>query len=133
MARIGRFAPPLALMALIYFLSDQPHLSSGLGVWDLILRKGAHMTEYALLFVLWTRALGWRLPLVAAIIAVGYSATDELHQATVPGRHGTPVDVLIDAVGVGIGWMLLMQAARRGLIRAGEFGGSRRAVGSSPR
>jgi VanZ family protein len=127
MARIARFAPPLALMGLIYFLSDQSHLSSGLGFWDLILRKCAHMTEYALLFVLWTRAIGWRLPLVAAVIAVGYSATDELHQASVAGRHGTPVDVLIDAVGVTIGWLALREGARRGLIRAGGLGDRLRA------
>src|SRR3954470_13870906 len=45
MALVGRYAPPLLLMALIFVLSAQPDLSSGLGVWDLILRKLAHMTE----------------------------------------------------------------------------------------
>jgi hypothetical protein len=53
---ISRFAPPLALMALIYFLSAQPDLSTGLGTWDLILRKIAHMVEYGLLWFLWWRA-----------------------------------------------------------------------------
>ncbi|MBI5103954.1 MAG: hypothetical protein HZB46_03005 [Solirubrobacterales bacterium] len=58
MARtIARFGPPLALMALIFFLSAQPDLSSGLGSWDLVLRKLAHMTEYGVLFLLWWRAL----------------------------------------------------------------------------
>ena len=40
-----RFAPPLALMGLIFFLSAQPDLSSGLGTWDTVLRKLAHMAE----------------------------------------------------------------------------------------
>ena len=31
-----------------------------------------------------------------------YAATDEWHQTFVEGRHGTPVDWLIDAAGVAI-------------------------------
>jgi VanZ family protein len=107
-ATLSRFAPPVALMGLIYWLSAQPDLSSGLGGWDLVLRKCAHMTEYGLLWLLWARALGWSATarLAAAAIAIGYAATDELHQTTVQGRHGTPVDVLIDAVGVAIAFAL---------------------------
>jgi VanZ family protein len=100
--------PPLALMGLIFYLSAQPNLSSGLGNWDLVLRKGAHMTEYALLTVLWWRALKLELSTRSALalayaITVAYAMTDELHQTFVTGRHGAPVDVLIDAVGAAIG------------------------------
>ena len=104
MAAVLRYGPPLALMGLIFFLSAQPDLSSGLGGWDLVLRKLAHMTEYALLFALWRRALPAVSPWAAATIAVGYAITDEFHQTFVEGRHGAPVDVLIDSVGVAIGW-----------------------------
>jgi VanZ family protein len=104
MAAVARFGPPIALMGLIYFLSAQPDLNSGLEGWDFVLRKLAHMTEYALLFALWRRALPEASPWAAAMIAVGYAITDELHQAGVEGRHGTPVDVLIDSMGVAIGW-----------------------------
>src|SRR5690349_2339955 len=96
-AALSRFGPPLALMGLIFFLSAQPDLNSGLGTWDLVLRKLAHMTEYALLFVLWRRALPGASPWAAAAIAIGYAITDELHQTQVEGRHGAPVDVLVDA------------------------------------
>ena len=108
MATIGRFGPPLALMGLIFFLSAQPDLGTGLGVWDTILRKLAHMTEYALLWFLWWRALGYggRAKLIAAGIAVAYAASDEFHQSFVEGRHGTPVDVLIDSVGIGLAVLL---------------------------
>ena len=99
---ISRLAPPLALMALIFWLSAQPDLGTGLGGWDLVLRKLAHMTEYGLLFLLWLRALGPERAAAAAAIAVAYAATDEWHQSMVEGRHGTPVDVLIDAAGVAI-------------------------------
>ena len=98
----ARFGPPIALMAVIYALSAQPDLNSGLGTIDLIGRKLIHMTEYGLLWFLWLRALGYRRPLLAAAIAVAYSITDELHQTTVHGRHGAPLDVLIDSAGVTI-------------------------------
>jgi len=43
-----------------------------------------------------------RSPLPAALITVTYAISDEYHQSFVEGRHGTPVDVLIDSVGVAI-------------------------------
>ena len=113
MALVGRFAPPLALMGLIFVLSAQPDLSSGLGTADLVLRKLAHMTEFALLWFLWLRALGGPArPGAAATIAIAYAASDELHQSFVDGRHGTPVDVIIDATGVAVGYGIWR--ARRG-------------------
>jgi VanZ family protein len=109
LARIaGRFGPPLVLMGVIFALSAQPDLGTGLGAIDLVGRKLVHMLEYGLLWLLWLRALGWRgrAPWAAAAIAIGYAATDELHQTFVDGRHGTPVDVLIDATGVAVAALL---------------------------
>ncbi len=106
MARLGLYAPPLLLMGVIFFLSAQPDLSSGLGTWDLYLRKAAHMTEFGLLFLLWRRALGERA-VPAAVIAIAYAVTDEYHQTFVTGRHGAPVDVLIDATGVALAYLLV--------------------------
>ena len=113
MRSVSRFVPPLLLMGLIFFLSAQPDLSSGLGTWDLILRKLAHMTEYGLLWWLWWRALGHGNMALPAAIAIGYSITDELHQTTVEGRHGTPVDVLIDSAGVALAILEARARARR--------------------
>ena len=92
-------------MAVIFLLSNQPDLSSGLGVWDLIGRKILHAAEYGLLCWLWYRALATtaspgRALAAAVAISVAYAATDEFHQTFVEGRHGTPVDVLIDSVGI---------------------------------
>ena len=112
---VSRFAPPLALMAVIYLLSAQPDLNSGLGTIDFVGRKFIHMTEYGLLFLLWLRALRWRSPLAAALIAVAYSVTDEFHQSFVEGRHGTPVDVLIDSLGIAIAYGLWRLSRSRGL------------------
>ncbi len=106
----ARFLAPLALMGLIFFLSAQPDLNSGLGGWDTLLRKVAHMAEFGLLWWLWMRALRGRAVL-AAVIAIGYAITDEIHQTLVDGRVGSPVDVAIDAAGVGIAVAIWLEPA----------------------
>src|SRR3954454_3868745 len=116
----SRFAPPLALMALTYFLSDQPSLHSGRGDLDTVLRKCAHMTEFGLLWFLWWRALGYRLLGGSIAIALAYAATDEWHQTFVTGRHGSPWDWAIDAAGVGIAGLVVVLAARSGRWRPPE-------------
>ena len=97
----SRWLPVLAWAGVIFAVSSIPSLNSGLGTWDTVLRKGAHMTEYAILACLLARATAssaWAFGL-----AVGYAATDEFHQTFVRGRHGSPIDVGIDAVGALIG------------------------------
>jgi len=98
---LAAWLPVVAWAALIFAFSSVPDLSSGLGTWDLVLRKCAHMSEYAILAVLLRRALGRDLP--AFVLGLAYAASDELHQHFVAGRHASPVDVGIDAVGLGIG------------------------------
>ncbi len=103
--------PVLIWAAVIFTLSSIPSLSTGLGTWDTILRKGAHLTEYAVLGGLLYRALG-REPLALAV-GIAYAATDELHQYFVRGRHASPVDVAIDAVGVAAGMLLWLRLRER--------------------
>ena len=98
----------VAWAALIFGLSSVPDLSSGLGGWDLVLRKLAHAAEYGILGALVVRALrrwSWALAL-----GVAYAVSDEIHQSFVPGRQGSPLDLLIDSVGVIAG---VVFAARR--------------------
>ncbi len=107
-AAVWRWTPVIAWAALIFGLSSVPDLSSGLGGWDFVLRKLAHAAEYAILGALLVRALrrwSWALAL-----GVAYAVSDEIHQSFVPGRQGSPLDVLIDSVGVIAGVVL---AARR--------------------
>src|SRR3954464_6873261 len=94
---VTRWLPVVVWAAVIFAFSSIPSLSSGLGTWDLILRKGAHTTEDAILAVLLLRATGsyaW-----AFALTVAYAGTDEVHQTFVRGRHGSPIDVCIDAAG----------------------------------
>jgi hypothetical protein len=116
-ARLAGLAlPPLLLMGLIWFLSSQPDLTTGLGLADLIGRKVVHAITFGLLALLWWRALRERLPAVAlpvaAAIALAYGAVDEYHQTFVAGRTGSPIDVAIDALGVAGATMLVLR--RRG-------------------
>jgi VanZ family protein len=117
LSRLDPWAPPIALMAVIYVLSAQPDLSTGLGVWDLIGRKIVHMAEYGLLCFLWWRAIRELTTVrnalaIAFCISLAYAGTDELHQTFVHGRHGTPVDVLIDAVGIATACVLVLRRQR---------------------
>lgn len=97
--------PVVVWAAVIFALSSIPSLSSGLGTWDTILRKAAHMIEYAILGALLLRALGRELP--ALFFGIAYAATDEIHQHFVEGRHASPLDVVLDSVGVAVGIYVL--------------------------
>jgi len=94
-------------------------------VWQIvfIIRKCAHLTEYAILAWLLLRAFrkpvrhdskpwrwtdaGWAVLLVAL-----YAASDEIHQLFVPHREGRIADVIIDTSG-GIAGVLLVWAIGR--------------------
>jgi VanZ family protein len=112
--------PPLVVMAAIFVLSAQP--SDGHHpVVVTLLRKLAHVTEYAVLTLCWLRALRGlgvtrdnRVAIALAIaLALAFSASDEFHQTFVRGRHGTPVDVLIDSIGMTIAAVIATRAYAR--------------------
>ena len=99
--RISPWIPVFLWAGLIFTLSSVPDLGTGLGTWNVVLRKIAHIAEYALLGALLYRATR-RAP-AALLLASAYAVTDEIHQTFVPSRHGTPVDWLIDTAGAAIG------------------------------
>jgi VanZ family protein len=102
--RLNVWLPVILWAGLIFTLSAIPSLGTGLGTWDLVLRKLAHMAEYAALGALLVRAVQ-REPL-AVLLGSAYAATDEVHQAFVAGRHASPLDWLIDTAGVIAGVLL---------------------------
>ena len=110
---LAAWLPVVAWAAIIFALSSIPDLGTGLGGWDLALRKLAHAAEYAVLGALLLRAVRREAP--AAALGIAYALTDEIHQAFVPGRQGRPLDVLIDAAGVLLGVYVLGRAGRRRL------------------
>ena len=108
------WAPIVLWAAVIFAFSSVPSLSSGLGTWDLVLRKIAHLSEYAILGALLVRAI--QRPAVAILAGGLYAVSDEFHQHFVRGRHAAWYDVLIDTVGVTIGvlaWSRLRRSSGR--------------------
>ena len=115
--RLDLWLPPIVLMAVIFLLSAQPSLDTGLGLIDTIGRKLVHFAEYTLLCFLWWRPLSRSMPprraiLLAFLISSAYAATDELHQSFVDGRHGTPLDWAIDTAGAALAALRLRALQR---------------------
>jgi hypothetical protein len=105
--RLDPWLSPLVLMAVIFAFSAQPHLSSGLGLVDTVLRKLVHFGEFALLAFLWWRVFVGRMTarraaLGAFLVTALYAASDEFHQGFVAGRHASPIDWAIDSAGAGL-------------------------------
>lgn len=103
---INLWLPVIIWAGFIFFLSSIPNLSSGLEkTWDTLLRKIAHLTEYAILFILLARAMKkpLKFPLIVAIL---YAASDEIHQSFVPGRCLSLADFFFDSAGVLIGYLV---------------------------
>lgn len=82
------------------------------------IRKLAHFTEYAcmgvLVYVLWSQWLrqGRRLYCLTVLWVLVSAAGDEIHQLFVPGRYGSPADVLLDTCGGAFGMLLCILAYR---------------------
>lgn len=104
---LSLWLPVGAWCGLIFFLSGIPNLQTELGPWDFVLRKCAHMTEYAILYFLLYRALRGSIPSVSArrlsflslLITIFYAVSDEYHQSFVPTRGPSAIDVGIDSSG----------------------------------
>ena len=81
-----------------------------------LMRKAAHMTEYAVFCLLVYAAFldaedfEWhpRLALRSVIVAGLYSLTDEYHQSFVPGRTASIVDCGIDTVGAALSTLIVL-------------------------
>lgn len=106
-------------MGLIFYLSGQPFLSSGFTPKeDFILRKIAHIGEFAILTFLFFRALKnhkiFSNPILwSAIFSIIYAISDEVHQLFVLGRAGKAEDVITDGIGVLIAAGLVWREEKR--------------------
>jgi VanZ family protein len=103
-------------MATAFYLSSQPNPLPELTArfWD----KGLHFCEYGTLgalLLLALRASGFRGAAALLLAAAGaslYGASDELHQAFVPGRSCDLLDWITDTLGGAAGAALLALALR---------------------
>jgi VanZ family protein len=85
-----------------------------------LMRKSAHITEYAIFSMLLYYSLGgrrgrdwrWRRALWAVLVAGVYSLTDEFHQLFVPGRGAAISDCGIDTLGALLGILIIFIVSR---------------------
>ena len=103
---ISKWLPPALWAVLIFYLSSIPDLRSDFpNAMDFVLRKIAHVLEYAVLAALLARAWSRRKYLFWEVFTVAtlYATSDEFHQLFVIGRAGSLRDVLIDGIGAFLG------------------------------
>ncbi len=143
-ARVGRYWLPVLAWAAAIFVGSGDVLSSSntslfleplirwvlpkmpeatLGTIMAVIRKGGHLTEYAILAALCWRALrkpmrgdarpwSWTDASLALTLAAIYAASDELHQMFVPSRTASAWDVLLDACGAAVGLAIIWNLRR---------------------
>ncbi len=145
--RLLKIIPMLMCMCLIFCLSAQPRQESAstsghfsnfaLELWEtvfgcdevnhdahisissVIVRKGAHITLYAILaltvfIALYTnKRVLWKTALLSFALSALYAASDEFHQLFVPGRGAMFTDVLVDCVGIILSLTVCMLVMRK--------------------
>lgn len=108
---------------LLHLNLDEEQLREIAASIENFVRKGAHMTEYAILAILFFIWIGrWEMSMfhrsfVAVMASALYACSDELHQLFVAGRAGRITDVMIDSAGALLGlalFLLLKALIRRG-------------------
>jgi hypothetical protein len=125
MRRFVRLLAPLVCMSILWMQSALPETDGTLGGVPLTeaVQNLLHIPAYTLLSAAWlwmfgyvsARAGGW-----ACCLAGGYGVIDEVHQAFVPGRCASWLDVALDVVGaaLGVGLLTALQRVRHGGTRA---------------
>jgi VanZ family protein len=141
--RLARYGPLIIWAALIFIGSTDllsasntggvlvrpvlwlfPHLGeSKLEIFQLVVRKAGHVTEYAIFALLAAQAFRtssrellrnhwfW----VSLLLVIAYALSDEFHQSFVPSRTASIYDCMIDSLG-GLTTLVLLAIRKRGEI-----------------
>ena len=108
--------PPLAIMVVTFIVSSIPggdeQAASLLGFVPPAIQNLLHIPLFGLLAWAWCKALAVparttaRVIVPAALITIGWSVFDELHQLYVPGRFASLTDMTLNLTGIaiGLGW-----------------------------
>lgn len=108
-----RYWVPVVIYAgLIFYISSLEHPELYAPSWfELLGDKLLHALEYSILGILCYRSFrhaagAWSARhalILGVIVAAAYGVTDELHQAFVPTREASLLDVLADSIGASVG------------------------------
>ena len=117
---VFRSLPIILVAGTIVYLSSREGLQSDFSqAIDNVLRKGAHIFEYFLLFhAAWFAFYGRKLFTLsrsafenASAIVISFSLvfalSDEYHQIFVLGRTAQPMDIVFDSIGIILGYLII--------------------------
>ena len=120
MKKLFRFLPTIAICLIIIILSHKSGLKSNFSqVTDIILRKQAHIFEFALLYLSFFLAITnynifnlkstvfKNLSIISFIFVLLFALSDEWHQSMVISRTAKPIDILYDSLGALVGYILM--------------------------
>jgi len=109
--------PTIIWMLLIFAMSNQSSIkASYFDPLDFVIKKTAHITEYAILLIFMFRSLTltWgkkfsidKMENLSILITQIYAISDEWHQSHIAGRTATIRDMFIDFIGVMLGITIL--------------------------
>jgi VanZ family protein len=116
--------PPVLWAAVIFtFSSFSTATTSEFFLTDFVIKKTAHVVEYAIFAALIYRALKEsgvnkkKAGFYAIAVAAIYAVSDEFHQSFTPGRQPTLRDIIFDTIGATLAiysiWKLLPKAPTR--------------------
>lgn len=131
--KILRFTSLIIWMTFIFYMSNQSgEISTGQSnffvdilrsagidisnslkeIITLIIRKGAHFSEYLILYILFYRTIIMYVDVsktkyLGVLLVFLYACTDELHQFFIAGRTAAFKDVIIDTSGGCVGFIIL--------------------------
>ncbi len=109
--RLLNWIPVVLWAGVIFYLSSLPIIQGpAIKPLDFILKKAAHITEYAILFFLLDRAFrpSRNHSQMAFLFGLSYAFSDEIHQIFTPGRGASFRDVLgFDTLGLILSWLMV--------------------------
>lgn len=107
---LRRLAPfsALLVMVVIFVASSQPKSSPHDLLWCLPrdVQNLLHLPTYAVFAAAWCLALP-RTALLIVLLCMLFGASDEWHQSFLPGHQADVFDVLRDAIGAGLGLIVM--------------------------
>jgi VanZ family protein len=120
---------PLFSQALLALTLHFLHLRVSAGTFGFLhalLRKLAHLTEYAIFALLLYGVPGERSQLlwrprwavICILVAAAYSLTDEYHQLHIPGRHASLLDCALDTFGASLAMLVPYTRKQISLLRS---------------
>ena len=110
------WVPVVLWLFLIFIVSNRSVSITSEFFWqDFIVKKLAHIIEYAILSTFFYRALlgegvdKKKAGIWAVILTTIYGASDEFHQSFIPGRQSRVRDIVVDSFGAGLAIYLIRQ------------------------